>query len=203
MSINVAIIRETFEHVKPVANEVITQFYETLFQNYPEAKTLFKKTKMKEQKQALIKALAFIVENVDNPDKLVPYLQKMGGRHVKYGTEPEHYSWVGQSLLDTFGAVFGTSWTAEAEESWTAAIEFIAQTMLSGASGKKSQNMPAKAAVNPVDSIAKDLANNILRSYLETFDTEIATLAKERAKKILIKSLEEEASKMMRVKKAA
>ncbi len=195
MSLNVDLLRSTFEQVKPIAGDAVTYFYDLLFKNYPEAKQLFKSTKMAQQKKLLINSLVFIVENVEDPAKLVPYLKKMGARHVKYGTEPEHYNWVGQTLLDTLSHFFAENWTSEAEETWAAAIEFIATTMLSGTQ-TKAKDTP-KVQDNVIQLAAKDLANSLLKQYLNNIDAEIVKLAQQKAQKILLKSLEDEAAKVV------
>lgn len=41
MSLNVEILEQSFDKVKPRANEFAASFYENLFQDYPEVKPLF------------------------------------------------------------------------------------------------------------------------------------------------------------------
>jgi len=92
---------------------------------------------MESQKKALINSLVFIVDHLDSNDKLVHYLENMGERHVKYGTEAEHYDWVGDSLLSTFAHFFKDAWTKELKHQWTTAYGLIAETMLAGAARAK------------------------------------------------------------------
>jgi hypothetical protein len=92
---------------------------------------------MESQKKALIGSLVFIVDHLDNNDKLVHYLENMGERHVKYGTETEHYDWVGDSLLSSFAHFFKDAWTPELKNQWATAYGLIVETMLSGAARVK------------------------------------------------------------------
>jgi hemoglobin-like flavoprotein len=44
MSLNVEFLEQSFEKVKPHANEFAASFYENLFKDHPEVKPLFAKT---------------------------------------------------------------------------------------------------------------------------------------------------------------
>ena len=195
MELNVKMIRDSFAVAKPIAGDVANYFYKTLWEDYPQAKALFADAKMDKQKKALIGSLVFIVDNVDNPDKLVPYLKSMGERHVSYGTKEEHYGWVGSSLLKTFAYFFGDNWTAELEEQWTLAYNFIANTMLEGAKNY-SPELPE------IKQKAKDVCNRLLMDILEEgIDEEFENVIRVKVRKILFKVLEEESQELF--KKAA
>lgn len=136
MSFDAKIIKSSFEVAKPIGKDVVNKFYEFLWTDYPAAKALFEKTNMDKQKGALLNSLVFIVDNVEKPDKLLPYLKQMGARHTQYGTQESHYDLVGASLLKTFAFFFKDKWTAELKQNWTAAYGVIAKTMIEGAREK-------------------------------------------------------------------
>ena len=73
-----------------------------------------------------------MVNNVRNPDALVPVLKGLGNRHLQYGVVPEHYPMVGATLLKTFSIHLGTGWTPEVEAAWTEAFGVISQLMQEG-----------------------------------------------------------------------
>ncbi len=133
MSLQVELLEQSFESVKPVANAFVDSFYENLFSDYPESKPLFKTTKMEEQKQKLLSSLVLVIENLRNPGALEAALKGLGARHVKYGTLPEHYPLVGNSLLKTFEQYLKESWTDEVKQAWVDAYGAITTLMLSGA----------------------------------------------------------------------
>ena len=87
---------------------------------------------MERQKKSLIKSLVFIVDNLENTDRLAAYLEGMGKRHVRYGTTEEHFPWVGESLLKTFAYFFEKEWTPELNQEWETAIGTIATLMIKG-----------------------------------------------------------------------
>ena len=134
----------------------------------------------------------YIVDHVDQADKLVPYLKKMGERHVKYGTEPEHYDWVGASLLKTFAFFFGEEWTDELQSEWTDAYNFIAETMISGA----EDYLPGSEELREK---AHHVCQNILLETLSAgLDQEFEAFARARVRKLLFKILEEESEKILK-----
>lgn len=152
MSLNVKMIRDSFELAKPIADKIADRFYVNLWGDYPSSKVLFEGVDMAKQKSALVGSLVQVVDNLDQPAKLTTFLKALGGRHNKYGTEEVHYEWVGASLLKTFGEFFGEAWTPALKEQWTEAYQFIAETMRSGAAvGKPKADIQGGLASFKVD----------------------------------------------------
>lgn len=137
MSLEVKLLEESFEKIKPQANEFVDSFYENLFTASPEAKSLFANTSMEAQKQKLLASLILIVENLQTPDFLDDSLKGLGARHVKYGALPEHYPLVGAALLATFEQYLKSEWTPEVKKAWVDAYGIIAEIMLDGADYSK------------------------------------------------------------------
>ena len=133
MSLQVELLEQSFEAVKPNADEFVNSFYENLFTAHPEAKPLFETTNMAEQKKKLLNSLVLVVENLRMPDVLDKALRGLGARHVKYGALPEHYPLVGSALLTTFEQYLGDKWTLEVKQAWVDAYGAISEIMLDGA----------------------------------------------------------------------
>ncbi|MEO1445143.1 MAG: globin family protein [Cyanobacteria bacterium J06635_11] len=133
MALNVELLEQSFELVKPKADEFVASFYNNLFTDYPAAKPLFEHSDMAKQGNMLKGALVMVIENLRNPEVLSQSLKGLGARHVKYGALPEHYPLVGNSLLKTLGQYAGAAWTPELKQAWTDAYGAIAELMLEGA----------------------------------------------------------------------
>lgn len=133
MSLQVELLEQSFEAIKPQANEFVNSFYDNLFTANPEAKPLFATTDMAEQKKKLLGSLVLVVENLRNPDTLDSALRGLGARHVKYGALPEHYPLVGGALLTTFEQYLQEKWTTEVKQAWVDAYGAISEIMLDGA----------------------------------------------------------------------
>lgn len=133
MSLNVEILEQSFEKVKPHADEFAASFYENLFKLSPEVKPLFAKTDMKSQGKKLLNSLVLVVENLRNPEALSPVLKALGGRHIGYGAIPKYYKPVGEALLMTFEQYLQENWTPEVKKAWLDAYRAITTLMLKGA----------------------------------------------------------------------
>ncbi|SMF18974.1 globin domain-containing protein [Pseudobacteriovorax antillogorgiicola] len=144
MAFSVKIIRDSFRRTNTISEQLTDKFYETLFQNHPEAKGLFHKVDIAKQQQLLYNSLDFIVANLDNPDRLSEYLQNLGERHVTYGAEEEHFAWVADALLSSLKFYFEDEWTDELETNWSAAIKTIADYMIIGMRAKLNNVVPMK-----------------------------------------------------------
>ena len=86
----VEIIRTSFALVEPRAEELGRFFYATLFSQAPETRALFP-VNMEVQRSRLLRALVHVVQMVDQPDDLVPFLEQLGRDHRKFGVFAEHY----------------------------------------------------------------------------------------------------------------
>ena len=133
MSLNVELLEQSFEKVKPHADEFAASFYEKLFTTHPELKPLFVTTDMAKQQKKLINALVLVVENIRSPEALEPVLNALGGRHIGYGVIPKYYGPVGDALLSAFEQSLQQDWTTEVKLAWTDAYRAITTLMLKGA----------------------------------------------------------------------
>jgi NAD(P)H-flavin reductase/hemoglobin-like flavoprotein len=128
----VEIIRSSFALIEPQADELGRFFYATLFSQAPETRGLFP-VNMEVQRSRLLRALVHVVQMVDRPDELVPFLEQLGRDHRKFGVFAEHYDAVGGALLAAIGSFAGPAWTPEVEKAWTDAYGIVAGAMRAAA----------------------------------------------------------------------
>ena len=167
--LKVALLEQSFEKAKPVANEFVASFYENLFTDYPAAKPLFAHTDMGDQGRKLLTSLVFVIENLRQPGKLTEALKGLGARHVKYGALPEHYPLVGNTLLKTFEQYLKQDWTPEVKQAWVDAYGLITQVMLEGAdySPEAVQLEPAATAIEaPKGNLSTKAAAGVIGAGL-------------------------------------
>ena len=131
--LNVELLEQSFDEIKPQADEFVASFYDNLFTAHPEAKPLFDTTDMQAQKKKLLNSLVLVVENLRKPDALGGALRGLGARHVKYGALPAHYPLVGEALLTTFEQYLQDKWTPQVKQAWVDAYGAISEIMLDGA----------------------------------------------------------------------
>lgn len=153
MALQVELLENSFEKVKPQANEFVASFYNHLFTDYPEAQPLFEGTDMEKQGGKLLQSLVLVIENLRKPDALSNALKGLGARHVKYGALPEHYPLVGATLLKTFEQYLGEAWTEEVQTAWVDAYGAITTIMLDGADYSEAEvQLKSDATAPPTDS---------------------------------------------------
>src|SRR3982074_881316 len=128
----VEIIRSSFAMVEPHADELGRHFYATLFRIAPETRDLFP-VNMEVQRSRLLRALVHVVQMVDQPDDLVPFLEQLGRDHRKFGVLAQHYDAVGAALLGAIGSFAGDAWTLDVEQAWTDAYGVVAGAMTTAA----------------------------------------------------------------------
>lgn len=70
MSLNIELLKQSFERVKPAATQFASSFYYNLLSDYPQLQPLFSKTDMEAQEQKLVIFLVLVGENLRSPDYL-------------------------------------------------------------------------------------------------------------------------------------
>src|SRR5215472_3662251 len=130
MTLQIELLETSFQAITPCGEEFVTAFYERLFTRFPQTRSFFASTDMKEQRKKLLGALALVIQNLRKPEVLTSALQGLGRRHVAYGVLPEHYPIVGTILLDTFADFLGDDWTPAYQNAWAEAYEAVCSIML-------------------------------------------------------------------------
>ena len=134
MGLQVELLEQSFALVAPQGDALVETFYKHLFADYPEVKPLFADADMKVQRTKLLASLKLVVENLRRPEELKPVLERLGLRHLDYGTTEDHYPAVGASLLKSLAEIAGDAWTDQLNDAWAEAYDAIAEIMLAGAS---------------------------------------------------------------------
>lgn len=88
-----------------------------------------------------MRALVHIVQMVDRPDDLAPFLRQLGRDHRKFGVAPRHYEAVGTALLASLKNHLGREWTPQVERAWAEAFTIAARAMQDAAAA--DQNPPS------------------------------------------------------------
>jgi NAD(P)H-flavin reductase/hemoglobin-like flavoprotein len=129
-------IRTSWADVEQHAEEMARFFYATLFRLAPETRDLFPVT-MEVQRSRLMRALVHVVQMVDRPDELTPFLEQLGRDHRKFGVLTEHYNAVGTALLAAVAHCAGDAWTPQVQGAWTEAFARVSTTMSAAAQAER------------------------------------------------------------------
>lgn len=121
------LVRETFALIAQDADGFAELFYNRLFIIDPSLRSLFT-SDMREQGKKLTMMLSVAVASLDRLNALVPQIENLGQRHLKYGVKLQHYATVGQAMLSTLEAVLGERYTPEVHEAWLTIYTVLADT---------------------------------------------------------------------------
>src|SRR5829696_3509294 len=123
------LVRETWERLAPMTDEVVGAFYARLFEANPDAARLFAATNMTEQRRKFAAMLAEIVRVLDRPELLVGEVAASGRRHVHYGVKDRDYDDVGAALLWALEHRLGAAFTPDVRDAWREAYALLAAVM--------------------------------------------------------------------------
>src|SRR5436305_12624923 len=124
----VRLIRDSWAKAEPCLPEVTQFFYGMLFTLAPATRDFFP-INMEVQRNRMVRALVHVVQMVDQPDDLVPFLRQLGRDHRKFGVVPKHYQAIGTALLAAMKTQLGAHWTAVVEQARAAPLTIIARRM--------------------------------------------------------------------------
>ncbi|WP_249374838.1 globin domain-containing protein [Streptomyces sp. I05A-00742] len=136
-----ALIRGTLAEIEPIADKVVSHFYALLFLHHPALRPLFPPA-MDAQRDRLFKALLTAARHADDTAALTTYLSRLGRGHRKYGTRPEHYPAVGESLIGALTRYATRTWNEAAEAAWVRVYTAISQIMIDAAAEDELTSPP-------------------------------------------------------------
>jgi len=124
----ISLVQSTWQQVVPIKEQAAALFYGKLFEMDPALKPLFKGD-MTAQGAKLVTMIDTAVKGLTKLDAIVPAVQDLGRRHVRYGVKDAHYDTVAGALLWTLEAGLGPAFTPEAKTAWASAYGLLAATM--------------------------------------------------------------------------
>jgi nitric oxide dioxygenase len=125
-------VQRTFNVIAPIADSAAALFYSKLFELDPSLRSMFK-ADMTDQGKKLMQILGVAVSSLKNLEAIVPAVQDLGRRHVKYGVRPQHYNTVAEAILWMLAQTLGNAFTPEIKQSWTEVYTVLADTMIAAA----------------------------------------------------------------------
>ena len=128
----IELVQQSWKKVVPIADQAAALFYERLFELDPTVKPLFRGD-IKSQGRKLTSMINTAVVNLGDFAGIVPAVQDLGRRHVRYGVRPAHYDTVGAALLWTLEKGLGEAFTPATREAWAKAYATLAGVMQAAA----------------------------------------------------------------------
>jgi hemoglobin-like flavoprotein len=142
------LIQESWTHVALTSDTAATLFYNRLLELDPElhdivvsndklfVKSNIVKSNLHGQGNLLIQTLSFVVKGLETPQQLLPTVEQLGKRSVRYGVKESHHETVGAALLWTLEKCLCEVFTPEVREAWTQTYSLLSTVMMLGARGR-------------------------------------------------------------------
>jgi nitric oxide dioxygenase len=129
------IIKATVPLLESGGEALITHFYTTMLDEYPEVRPLFNQAHQADgaQPRALANAVLMYARHIDRLDQLGGLVGQIVNKHVALQILPEHYPIVGRCLLRAIREVLGAEIATDAVlDAWGAAYGQLADILIGG-----------------------------------------------------------------------
>jgi hemoglobin-like flavoprotein len=123
-----ALVRESFEQLRPIPRAFGIRFYERLFQLDSSLRPLFKGD-LENQAAMFSTALAMSVAGLGDDEYAPASIRELAARHNEYGIPESAYVTFGDALMSTLEESLGGRFTPGVKEAWEAAYETLASVM--------------------------------------------------------------------------
>lgn len=134
-------VRASFLRVSRQGDLLAERFYERFFALEPALRDMFP-ADLGPQARMLTTALKLTIESLQEPERLLPFLDELGRRHASYGVQPRHLGLMGKALLEVLPTV-DPEWTDSTANAWAKAYGHIAQLIQRGIENvRASQPLP-------------------------------------------------------------
>ena len=131
----IALVRESFDRLRPIPKGVGRAFYETLFALDPSLKPLFKGD-LDAQGAMFVSALGLAVAGLEDAHSGERPLRDLGQRHSAYGVTEANFATFREALVRTLRDQIGAGFTEAHAAAWRAAFDRIGVVMRDAASGR-------------------------------------------------------------------
>jgi hemoglobin-like flavoprotein len=131
----IALVKESFERLRPIPRGVGRAFYETLFTLDPSLKPLFKGD-LDAQGAMFVSALGLAVARLDDAHAGDRPLRDLGVRHAPYGLTDAHFATFREALVRTLRVQLGESFSEAHASAWSTAFDRIGLVMRDAAAGR-------------------------------------------------------------------
>lgn len=130
------LVRQSWAEIVPMRKQVCVDFYQRLFERFPELRPLFKGD-MERQTGLFVTMINTVVSALENPDPVLPLIKTVGARHAGYGVSDADYDKFADALLDAFAEALGDGFTPDIRDAWAEVYANLTATMQQGAAEQR------------------------------------------------------------------
>ncbi len=174
---DISLIQESFGVLASNGEQLVSRFYEVLFDKFPEFQTFFPQSHLSQQYAAFLSGLRTLVLHMENPQELRSTLVQLGERHKRYGIKNKHYPPVVYALLHVLTEFGGDGIDGKTYDAWENFLHLMRAIMLESHSlemliveDRQEKSLSTVAGGNPKRILLIDDDRQLLdiyQSYLE------------------------------------
>lgn len=129
---HIDIIKSTIPLLENAGPALTGHFYQRMFNHNPELQDIFNMANQHSGRQqvALFEAIAAYAKNIENLAALTTAVERIAQKHTGFNIKADHYAIVGHHLIETLRELASDVFTADVEEAWTSAYQFLAQIFI-------------------------------------------------------------------------
>jgi len=105
------------------------KFYQAFFNLDKTARRLFQGRSLEKQSRSLMKVIKMIMDTLEDPTTMLPYVQRLGARHLIYGVYPKDFQSWAIAFTQTLAEYIPNIMTAHLKEAWFVLITKLGHTM--------------------------------------------------------------------------
>ncbi len=129
---DITLVKSTIPLLEEAGPAITEYFYQRMFKHNPELQDIFNMSNQHtgRQKVALFEAIAAYAKNIENLGALTSAVERIAHKHTSFNIQPDHYNIVGHHLLATLRELAPDAFTADIEQAWANAYQFLAQIFI-------------------------------------------------------------------------
>ena len=102
----------------------------SLFRQAPYLRDLFKGKNTQKTGILVLKGIEKVIDNISTPRQVIPYLNQLGSRHVKYGLKPQYFDIIQKAFIHMLKMILKTQYNDRIEEGFSLTLTFIKNQMV-------------------------------------------------------------------------
>lgn len=129
----IALVRKSFEDIRPRLEPTSLYFYEALFARAPELRKLFRED-LKGQGMRFMNTLGLILDNMQDPESVSVDYSELGHLHTTLGIKQADFIPMEEALIDSLAERLKDEMTPELEAAWREAYRSFSARLIEAGS---------------------------------------------------------------------
>lgn len=126
----IALIRWSFEKMRPNLRPASTEFYERLFALRPDLRAMFRDDDIAGQGMKFMTTMETVLDGIEAPQAVAARIAELGQHHRRLGVTAAMFEPMADALIETLRSVMGEDLGADVEAAWRAAYADLQQAMI-------------------------------------------------------------------------